>query len=621
VNGLQNTSRPSNAVFAQWGEDRNYNGKLDGLCDGDTPPRIPCTQGIPASVGCRRCVNDESVECQVDANCASVGGVCSPAHGACDFSLLEDRNPVNGVLDSSWGTTGGCGWQTKAPAATTGGVWHTGLIRNNDRITCLATGSDPGDCQRYWATPDGDLQGDNNWWELLLTPVLHKVNTGVDGSGDPIYQTAITDWAWNMLVDITDTNTSVTLEFDTDVNKSSGVELFNDAAFLVGFRGKQGAISGGNGPITNGFNMFARISHCVDTDGNGTPDHCGTAAGNLCGSVKADIDFECTGIQITSTRGFCAVAPAQKKCTGAPNLNCSVDADCNNHCSLALSRSCNGIAGSVNNTCVVATQGTCIDDSATNGTTSTQERCVNNVTICDVDGDCGANGPCLHPTGNNREGVNNCEFEGRDGPGGANGARSQEPYGLAAPPDDDLANGYCSRNDSLNGVDKSVSCSSNRDCNGIGAPYATERHCSVATSKVCDANADCLAGEGTCIVTFTSVCNLPDAGIESSFRRTAPAGTTGSRPRTVPTCGSPRSKTSSGTPAPLSEPLSGSTTASPTSTHRASSPAMASPSTTWSSLGRKRVSMRTRTPAPAAASARRSKPRAASATRGTRPSR
>jgi hypothetical protein len=521
VSGLQNTSRPSNAVLAQWGEDRNYNGKLDGLCNGDTPPRIPCTQGIPASVGCCRCVNDESIECQVDAHCAGVGGVCSPAHGTCDFSLLEDRNPVNGVLDTSWSTSGGCGWQTKAPGSPTGGVWHTGLIRNNDRVTCLATGSDPGDCQRYWTTPDGDLQGDNNWWELLLTPVLHKVNTGLDGSGDPIYQASITDWGWNMLVDIPDSNTSLTLEFDTDVNKSSGVDLFNDAAIFLAVGGKTGAISGGLA-LGNGFNMFARISHCVDTDGNGTPDHCGTAAGRLCGSNKNDLDLECTGLQITPTRGVCAVSPAQKKCTGAPNLNCSVDADCNRHCSLALARPCNTVAGSVNSSCN-ATQGTCIDDAATNGTQSPGERCVANVTICDVDGDCGANGPCLHPTGNNREGVNNCEFEGQDGGGGAHGSRSKEPYGLATPPDDDLANGYCGRNDGLNGSDKSAACSTPLDCNAAGAPYGTIRSCSGLTSKVCVSNADCTAGQGTCSnIAYAAVCNLPDGGIDEFVQKNGP---------------------------------------------------------------------------------------------------
>ena len=525
ISGLQNTSRPSNGVvFAQWGEDKNFNGVLDGYCNGDTPPRIPCAQGNPASAGCRRCVNDESIGCFVNADCASVGGVCSAPHGTCDFSLDEDRNPVNGVLDASWSTAGGCGWQTKKGGDATGGVWHTGLIRNNDRITCLATGNDPGDCQSYFAAPDGDLVGDNNWWELLLTPVLHKVNTAIVG-GEPQYQVAITDWAWNMLVDLPDANTSVTLEFDTDVDKSAGVDLLNDTAVLNSFGGPHGAIHGGGASSTAGYSMFARISHCVDTDGNGSPDRCGTAAGRLCGSNKSDIDLECTGQQISETRGTCAVAAAQKKCTGNPNLNCGVDADCNRHCSLLLSRSCNAIAGSVSNTCTPATQGTCIDDAATNGTESKGERCVSNVVICNVDADCGANGPCLHPTGNNREGVNNCVFEGQDGGGGVHGARSREPYGLATPPDDDLANGYCGRNDSLNGVDKGVSCSSVLDCTAAGPPYGTVRSCSGLTARACTSNTDC-TGFGTCGmnggVSYLAVCNKPDSGIDEYVQKNGP---------------------------------------------------------------------------------------------------
>src|SRR5206468_273429 len=110
------------------------------------------------------------------------------------------------------------------------------------------------------------------------------------------------------------TNTQVTLEFDNDVNKTSGAELFNDAAFLVQFRGIQGAIHGGNGPITNGFNMFARISHCVDTDGNGSPDHCGTAAGKLCNGTHNNVggaDAECTGNTISPVRGTCITPPTQ----------------------------------------------------------------------------------------------------------------------------------------------------------------------------------------------------------------------------------------------------------------------------------------------------------------------
>ena len=299
-----------------------------------------------------------------------------------------------------------------------------------------------------------------------------------------------------------------------------------------------------------------RSAKCVDTDGNGSRDHCGSGAGRLCNANKTNPDQECTTISSSTspTRGLCTTAPAQKKCTGAPNLNCSLDADCNRHCSLALTRSCNAIAGSVNNTCTLATQGTCIDDSATNGTTSLGERCVPNPTFCNIDADCGANGPCVHATGNNREGVNNCVFEdpANPGPCGNNCATSQEPYGLAQPPDDDLANGYCGRNDSLSGFDKSIPCSSPNDCNFVGAPYGTARVCSILTTKTCTSNTDCLAGEGTCALNvcsllttkactsntdctagqgtcsvlasgaYAAVCNKPDAGIDEFVTKNGP---------------------------------------------------------------------------------------------------
>ena len=358
-----------------------------------------------------------------------------------------------------------------------------------------------------------------------------------------------------MLVDITESNTSVTLEFDTDVNKISGSDLFNDAVSLTTFGGKHGAISGGNALVTNGFNMFARISKCVDTDGNGTPDRCGTAAGRLCSSNDLNPDLECTGAQITSTRGYCAVAAAQKKCTSNPNLNCSVDSECATYCSIS-GKPCNAVGGSVNNTCLpAATHGVCQNPSTVNGTQPIGERCVNNVTICDVDGDCrtcvggtnpgtpcnptanvpnvclgggtctggaGASGPCLHATGNNREGVNNCEFEGQDGGVGVT-ARSKDPFGLATPPDDDLPNGYCGRNDSLNGIDKSIPCSSVLECNTAGHPYGTVRNCSILTSKVCTSNAGCLAGEGTCsVISYSAVCNVTDAGIDEFVTKNGP---------------------------------------------------------------------------------------------------
>jgi len=577
LNGLNNSSRPSIGTYAQWGEDKNFNGKLDGFCKGATT--VPCTEGDAASVSCKRCTLNLGRTCSIDADCQfplpnegtcvlqGTGGV-----DACDFGLGEDRNPANGSLDTAWSTAGGCGWSTKAPLpATTGGVWHTGLIRSPGTGTCIAAGNDPGDCQRYWAQPDGDSVGDNNWWELLVTPVLHKVNLGVDGSGDPIYQVAITDWAWNMSVDIPDTNTQVTLEFDTDISKTSGAELYNDGAFLTQFRGKQGAKSGGNAPITGGFNMFARMSNCQDTDGNGSLDHCGTTSGRLCNANKKSPDAECgvllapapigTSVPISAQRGLCSNPPAQKRCTGNPNLWCSTDLDCNQRCDGNLSRACNGIVGSTCNgtqgtggcgasppgTCLLPSEGTCRDVVAFLGMVSPGEKCVFNPASCTQDADCGA-GTCIKATGNNREGQDNCVFKGSRTVGGTLLALAQEPYALPIPEDDDAANGYCNRNDSLNNIDKSITCINASKCDAAGGAFATVKSCSGRTSVICTSNAncgtcslntqhpctttaDCLAGEGTCTaaaigtcsnIIYTASCTKPDAGIDEFVTKNGP---------------------------------------------------------------------------------------------------
>lgn len=454
VSGLNNTSRPSPGVFAQWGEDRNFNGRLDGACTGDTT--IPCTQGISVSFNCKRCSLNKAHECNGDPDCGAEG-TCV-AHGTCDFSLGEDHDPQNNVLDRGWSTGGGCGWQTKSGLAT-GGVWHTGLVRDLSTTICLASGSNPARCQSYETLLDNNLAGDNEWWELLLTPVLNKVNQQNDAFGDPLYQIQILDWAWNMLVDIPDANTQLREEFDTDINKTQGVDLFNDTAFLNGFAGNQGAVSGGNSPITGGFNMFAQISHCLDTDGNGSPDHCGTAAGALCGAHTNDPvpnpDFECgspdragepiLGLHdLSATRGHCTIPPAQKVCTGTVG-NCTTDAQC-----------------------------------------PTNERCVFNWKVCstnplDLQTCGGGEGTCdTSISGVNREGRDSCYFEGKQESGVA---KAQAVYGLATPGDDDQVNGFCNRTDALSGFDKSKTCVKNcsdvtpancfDSCSVLGAPYTT----------------------------------------------------------------------------------------------------------------------------------------------------
>jgi hypothetical protein len=86
----------------------------------------------------------------------------------------EDRDPLNGVLSENWGVAGGCGWQTDPAGPPLGGVWHTGTIGALGAAPCSFSGPGPGACQRFETVPG--TTGQNQWHELLLTPVLLKVN-------------------------------------------------------------------------------------------------------------------------------------------------------------------------------------------------------------------------------------------------------------------------------------------------------------------------------------------------------------------------------------------------------------------------------------------------------------
>ena len=218
----------------------------------------------------------------------------------------EDRDPVNGVLDYAWGTRGGCGWQTSS-GQPTGGIWHTGRIDVTTLSNCLVGGATSGQCQRF-ETVSGFF-GNNVWYELLLSPEFEKVNqcpTGaepgcsgrVDADGRPVYQVEFTNWAWNMSMDIPGTESAIIYELDTDTEKLIPIDLFNDFSVLNFVFGTQGAVSGGNAPITDGFNLFANVSKCVDTNGDTVVDHCGNISGAACTS-----DTQCTGLSFNGAVG------------------------------------------------------------------------------------------------------------------------------------------------------------------------------------------------------------------------------------------------------------------------------------------------------------------------------
>ncbi|HEX4825310.1 MAG TPA: hypothetical protein VFV19_13470 [Candidatus Polarisedimenticolaceae bacterium] len=410
-------------TIAFWGEDKNFNGRLDGLCNGD--PRRACTDDNGISEGCFRCANDPNRPCFTTADC--VGVTTCDSKGTCDFTLDEDRDEANGVLDEGWNTAGGCGWQTKVPGDPlgypSGGVWHTGTIGSGDPnagLACIGAGVSSSRCQAYERFPLASPATASTWWELLLTPVVNKVNQcptangtnclTADAPNDPVYQVAITDWAWNMAIDLADQDTAITAEFDTDIDKLQGAEFYNDLTLTnIRIFGNQGAISDGNAPITGGFNIFAPISKCIDTDGVGT---CSVTTSTLCA-----IDSDC---------------PAGQTCTNYLD-----------HCGTVTGTSCQA-----------AQNDTPCTGLSRNGT-----------------------------AGNNREALNNCYFEGKITP---DKDKALLPYGLPTPDDDDQQNSWCHRSDSLDGIDKSVTCNPNAAlpdarCKAAAAPYTT---CAAPTATI-----------------------------------------------------------------------------------------------------------------------------------------
>jgi len=219
----------------------------------------------------------------------------------------EDRAGVNGVLDQNWSTNGGCGWQSKG-ALSTGGVWHTGLISPTGiSPMCLANPGTTAQCTRFGTIPG--TSGSSRWWELLLTPQVSKIhqcltgselgcNGQVDAPGDPVFKMQFIDWAWNVALDLPDRFARFTWELDTDTASSNSVDLINDPEVLGSLTGPLGPTSGGAWPLTQGYPLFAPISKCLDTDGNGSPDHCGFRGGVACTS-----DAQCTGLTVNGALG------------------------------------------------------------------------------------------------------------------------------------------------------------------------------------------------------------------------------------------------------------------------------------------------------------------------------
>ncbi|MCP3978631.1 MAG: S8 family serine peptidase [bacterium] len=159
----------------------------------------------------------------------------------------EDRDPVNGVLDQSWSTDGGCGWQTAA--GPTGGAWHTGRIGTTAPASCLVQGNSPGQCQAY-ETISGS-GGGRRWLDLLITPPIEKVSSTAE--------VEIVNFAWNMSVDLGDEHAVLTWEVDNRLGTPGGVDLIADDDFLGSVAGPLGSVSGGNYLPFGGYPLFAPL--------------------------------------------------------------------------------------------------------------------------------------------------------------------------------------------------------------------------------------------------------------------------------------------------------------------------------------------------------------------------
>jgi len=178
----------------------------------------------------------------------------------------EDRDPVNGILNQNWSTAGGCGWVTMATGATTGGVWHTGTIYGTTELTCMVDGLALGQCQRHEIFP-ASAAGGRFWWENLQTPIVTKVNQGTYGDGRPVYRTQFTNWAWNMEIDMPDSWTRLSWEFDRNADALRPVTLNGDNVRFNSMLGPFGAIQGGNWPLFNGYPQFTGYLDSVSQNG------------------------------------------------------------------------------------------------------------------------------------------------------------------------------------------------------------------------------------------------------------------------------------------------------------------------------------------------------------------
>ncbi len=187
----------------------------------------------------------------------------------------EDRDPngTNGVLDRNWNTRGGCGWMTKAAAATAGGIWHTGSIGTRQATAQTAwcgTSTRENDtvCERY--NPHDGTQQAYYWWEGLRSPTVRPVHWGADANGFD-WKTQILAWQWNMQWDAGDNLAQWIQEFDLNLQDGAGT-LLGDDLLPTGsnYGNNYGLVQGGQVNVYSGALVFAPTNTTTGDMTNGT---------------------------------------------------------------------------------------------------------------------------------------------------------------------------------------------------------------------------------------------------------------------------------------------------------------------------------------------------------------
>ena len=248
-----------------------------------------------------------------------------------------------------YGTGGGCGWQTQNDAvvvsSTTApkGVWHAG----HGPIGSFGGGA--GACPNYTMPADTATAPSVEFIrDVLLSPVMRKVNTGLSARGLP-FDIRMEAIGWNHTQDFTDPGTAGNLQIDSNIDDGGPVVLAQSYIYRFPFS-EGGARTG----AANGQETFGPLR---DSDGSMAPplpvangDEVGVGGPvqgrnelnflerQLMAFPVADVDANTRGLQANTAvdpntglpiiPGLCTASTCTSGADAKIGTACSVAADC-----------------------------------------------------------------------------------------------------------------------------------------------------------------------------------------------------------------------------------------------------------------------------------------------------